>query len=128
MGKHSSIGLFDPKINGIPCVDVVEEVKKAYCEIIEDQRAALIWNYILGRLGPSFLQQCEWTIERSKMFLKEALENGMLKDLPAEDKTVAVNEVTNRLTGLSTNMFHDRHIYCQECSEINFKIANRHKV
>ncbi len=91
MGKHSSIGPVDPQINGIPCVGVVEEVKKTYSEIIEDQRAAFVWNPILGRLGPSFLQQCEWVIESSKKFLEEALKNGMLKNLPAEDKVAAVN-------------------------------------
>lgn len=42
MGKHSSIGPVDPQINGIPCVGVVEEVKKAYSEIIKDQPAALV--------------------------------------------------------------------------------------
>ena len=42
MGKHSCIGPVDPQINGVPCVGVVEEVKKAYVEICKDQRAALV--------------------------------------------------------------------------------------
>ena len=122
MGKHSSIGPVDPQINGIPCVGVVEEVKKAFSEIIEDQRAALVWNPILGRLVPSFLQQCEWAIESSKKFLKEALENGMLRDLPIENRDVAVRRVTDRLTDLNYNKSHDRHIHCEECAKIGLKV------
>jgi len=122
MGKHSSIGPVDPQINGIPCVGVVEEVKKAYSEILEDHRAALVWNPILGGLVPSFLQQCEWAIESSKKFLEEALEDGMLRDLPIEDRSAAVKEATKRLTDLNYNKSHDRHIHYQECRDIGLNI------
>ena len=122
MGKHSSIGPVDPQINGIPCVGVVEEVKKAYSEIIQDQRAALVWNPILGRLSPSFLQQCEWAIESSKSFLRKALEDGMLKDLSDQEKDTAVKQITDRLTDLNHNKSHDRHIHCQECFDIGLNI------
>jgi len=122
MGKHSSIGPVDPQINGIPCVGVVEEVKKAYSDIKQDQRAALVWNPILGRLSPSFLQQCEWAIESSKSFLGKALEDGMLSDLPVKERDDAVKRVTERLTDLNHNKSHDRHIHCQECSEIGLNI------
>ena len=122
MGKHSSIGPVDPQINGIPCVGVVEEVRKAYSEIVKDQRAAFVWNPILGRLSPSFLQQCEWAIQSSKSFLKKALEDGMLRNVPAKEKDDAVKRITERLTDLSHNKSHDRHIHCQECSEIGLNI------
>ncbi len=122
MGKHSSIGPVDPQINGIPCVGVVEEVKKAYSEIVKDQRAALVWNPILGRLSPSFLQQCEWAIQSSKSLLKKALEDGMLRNVPAKEKDDAVKRITERLTDLSHNKSHDRHIHCQECFEIGLNI------
>ena len=122
MGKHSSIGPVDPQINGIPCVGVVEEVKKAHREIIQDQRAAFVWNPILGRLDPSFLQQCEWAIQRSEEFLREALRDGMLSDLPPAERDATVDEITKRLTDLNHNKSHDRHIHCQECSGIGLRI------
>ncbi len=122
MGKHSSIGPVDPQINGIPCVGVVEEVKKAHEEVIKDQRAALVWNPILGRLSPSFLQQCEWAIQRSEEFLRETLKCGMLSDLPSSDREDAVDRITRRLTDLNHNKSHDRHIHFQECHDIGLRI------
>ena len=78
MGKHSNIGPVDPQINGIPAIGVIEELAKAYEEIKNDQRAALVWNPILSRLPPSFVQQCYWAIERSGDFLKQTLQDLVL--------------------------------------------------
>ena len=66
MGKHSNIGPVDPQFSGIPAIGVVKEVERAFEEIKADNRAALVWNPILSRLPPSFLQQCHWAIQRSR--------------------------------------------------------------
>ena len=122
MAEHSSIGPVDPQINGIPCVGVVDEVKKAYSDIKKDQRWALVWDPILRTLSPAFYQQCEWAIENSKMFLKKVLEEGMLRELPTEKRNDTVKRVTEWLTDLSHNKNHDRHIHYQECSEIGLRV------
>ncbi len=101
MGKHSNIGPVDPQINGIPCVAVVEEVKKAYAEIAKDQRTALFWSLILSKLSPSFLLQCESSIENSKCFLRKVLKDGMLRDLSPQEKRETAERITERLTDLS---------------------------
>ena len=122
MGKHSSIGPVDPQFNGIPAIGVIEELKRAYEEIKIDQRAAFVWNPILSQLPPSFVQQCYWAIERSGDFLKQTLQDGMLKDLPESEKTEITNKIVQRLTDLTFNKAHNRHIHYQECKELGLNI------
>ena len=122
MGKHSNIGPVDPQINGIPSIGVIEEFNKAYTDIQADPRAAHVWNPILSQLTPSFLQQCTWAVERSGEFLRKSLQDGMLRELPDEDKAVSVQKITDRLTDLTHNKAHNRHIHYQECIDIGLKI------
>jgi len=60
MGKHSNLGPVDPQINGIPAYAVIEEIKRAYDEIVADNKKQYVWNPILWRYTPSFVQQCHW--------------------------------------------------------------------
>ena len=122
MGKHSNISPVDPQFNGIPAIGVIEELKKAFEEIKIDNRAALLWNPILSRLPPSFLQQCHWAIQRSGDFLRKSLDDGMLRDLPEPDKANTVNQIVGRLTDLTYNKGHNRHIHYQECIDLGLNI------
>ena len=122
MGKHSNIGPVDPQINGIPSIGVIEEFKKAFLEIKDDQRAAHVWGPVLSRLTPSFVQQCAWAIERSGEFLRKALEEGMLRNVPENERAILAEKITERLTDLTHNKTHNRHIHYQECIDIGLKI------
>ena len=46
----------------------------------------------------------------------------MLRELPDEDKVVAVKRITERLTDLKHNKTHNRHIHYQECIDIGLKV------
>lgn len=122
MGKHSNIGPVDPQINGIPTIGVIEEFKRAYREIKEDQRAAHLWSPVLSRLPPSFLQQCDWAIQRSGAFLRRVLEDGMLRTLENDERARAAEIIVERLTDLTHNKTHNRHIHYQECIDIGLNI------
>jgi ClpP class serine protease len=100
MGKHSSLGPVDPHFNGIPAIGVIEEIKKAFNQIKEDIHHDQVWNPILAKLPPSFVQQCEWAVERSKSFLQETLSENMFADLIEEKRSDAVTVVVDRLTNL----------------------------
>jgi ClpP class serine protease len=93
MAKHSSLGPVDPHFNGIPAVGVLEEIKKAYEQIAENISYVHVWNPILSQLPPSFVQQCEWAVERSKSFLQETLKENMFSDLPDRARRRAVSKV-----------------------------------
>lgn len=72
MGTH--FGPVDPQFSGIPAYGVIQEVERAYNEIKGDNTRAYIWNPILSRYPPSFLQQCHWAVERTEAFVKAALD------------------------------------------------------
>jgi hypothetical protein len=118
MGKHSNIGPIDPQFSGIPAIGVIAEVEKAFADIVTDERYSLVWNPILSQLPPSFVQQCLWAKERSEEFIQKALETGMMKD--AEDKDI--KKAVDRLTDLTYNKGHNRHIHYAECREIGLKV------
>jgi ATP-dependent protease ClpP protease subunit len=122
MGKHSNLGPIDPQFGGIAAIGVLKEIDSAFKEIKEDQRASLIWNPILGRLTPSFVQQCHWAIERSRSFASSALLNGMFADLPSPQKEEVVEKIVQALADLAENRTHNRHFHYQDCQRMGLKI------
>lgn len=121
MGKHSNLGPIDPQVGGIPAFGVLREIERAFADISSDPRYAMIWTPILSRLTPSFVQQCQWAIERAQEFGVEALKDNMFSTLP--DKENLANEVISRLSNLSSNKAHNRHLHYQECKDMKLKIA-----
>ena len=122
MGKHSSLGPVDPHFGGIPALGVLAEIKRAYEDIRTDPVYAHVWSPILARLTPSFVQQCEWAVERSKEFVKEALSANMLRGGRKTAREKKVQAIVDKLTDLSENKGHDRHFHVQDCEDMGLKI------
>jgi ATP-dependent protease ClpP protease subunit len=118
MGKHSNIGPVDPQFGGIPAIGVLSELARAWEEIKEDQRASLLWNPILGRLTPSFVQQCEWSI--GKDLIGKALREGMFNGEAGQEEKM--EKIIKWLSDLSDNKTHSRHFHYKECQENGLKI------
>jgi hypothetical protein len=122
MGKHSNLGPVDPLFGGIPAIGIIKEIERAFEEIKLDQRAALVWNPILSRLTPSFVQQCHWAIERSKEYLKLALQDGMCKNIVEENRADVVKKIVEGLTDLTHNKTHNRHFHYQDCLDMGLAV------
>lgn len=124
MGKHSNLGPVDPQINGFPAHAVKAEIETAFDEIVKDPRRQLIWNPILSRYTPSFVQQCQWAVENGKEFVSAFLADGMFCDLQEPEKTAKIDQIVDRLTDLSKNKGHDKHLHAPECKDIGLKIKD----
>jgi hypothetical protein len=111
MGKHSNLGPVDPQINGIPAYAVLAEMETAYHEIVANTRKAAVWNPILSKYPPSFVQLCQWGIDRSEQFVSSVLKEAMFAD---------PNDVEQ---DLRTNKGHDQHIHFKECKEIGLNVV-----
>jgi ClpP class serine protease len=122
MGKHSNIGPVDPQINGLPAYGVVSELETAFKEIMADNNKQYIWNPILSRYTPSFVQQCQWSIEASKKFVGEFLEANMFADLEESERRRLVGTITDQLSDLRANKGHDKHIHYEECEAMGLKV------
>jgi ATP-dependent protease ClpP protease subunit len=123
MGKHSSLGPVDPHLGGIPAVGVLEEIKRAYTEISADPAYGQIWGPILGRMHPSFVQQCHWAVERSKAFVEETLSANMFRSMRKPLRQKAAAKVRDRLTDLGENKGHDRHFHIKECRDMGLTVT-----
>lgn len=123
MGKHSSLGPVDPHFNGIPAVGVLEEIKRAHEQIAADPSYIAIWQPILSRLTPSFVQQCHWAVERSQAFVEEALCANMFHGLRKKPRLAAAAGVREKLTNLGENKGHDRHFHINECRKMGLHVA-----
>ena len=112
MGKQSNLGPIDPQFGDIPAVGVIAEIERAYEEICKDARYAHIWNPILSRLTPSFVQQCHWAVERAKEYGEEILRDNMFAD--REDGPELARKAASGLSDLLANKEHNRHIHYQD--------------
>ncbi|MBZ6377374.1 hypothetical protein KCN53_01855 [Pacificimonas aurantium] len=120
MGKQSSLGPIDPHLGGIPADVVVTEFKRALKEITDDPRRAPVWSPILGRYTPSFLTQCEYAVEWSKTFVKEALEINMLSSF--EDKSSRASSIVDNLSSADHHKGHDRHIHIDRLRDLGVTV------
>jgi hypothetical protein len=120
MGKHSSIGPVDPQINGLPAYGVVAELERAYNEMIADPRKQFVWNPLLSRYTPTFDQQCQRSIGRSKLFIAEFLEANMFSGLPEAERKVKVAGIVEQLS--RANRGHDAHIHFEEREAIGLNV------
>jgi hypothetical protein len=68
---------------------------------------------ILGRLTPSFVQQCEWSIERGKDLIGKALREGMFNGDSGQEEQI--DKIIKWLSDLSDNKTHSRHFHYKEC-------------
>ena len=123
MGKHSNIGPVDPQIGGTPCYGIIQEFEKAKNEIIENPKTIPIWQLILTKYPPAFIEQCYKAIELSKELIKEWLEKGSMFD--GDDmKTQKINSIIKYLNNNEDTKIHSRHISARKAKEIGLKIID----
>lgn len=122
MGKHSNLGPVDPQVNRIPAYAVVGEIKRAYEEIKADKFKQLTWNPILSRYTPGFVQQCHWAIQRATDMVSSFLKQNMFKDMEEAERNKLTSEIVQKLTELSSDKGHDKHIHFQECLDMGLKV------
>ena len=122
MGAHSNLGPVDPQINGFAAYAVIGEIERAFSDITANNLRALVWNPILSRYTPGFVQQCHWAIQRSRDMVKEFLKSNMLSDLPESEREIVAMRIVRRLTEESSDKGHDKHIPLSECQDIGLKV------
>jgi membrane-bound ClpP family serine protease len=123
MGTHSNLGPVDPSVNGIQAQAVLAEIELAYGEMKRDQSRALVWHPILSRYNPSFVQLCQWAVERSEQFVTKSLMDNMLNEIADEAaRKTEAQRIARALIDLSKNKGHDKHLHVDECETIGLKV------
>ena len=123
MGKHSNIGPVDPQFGGTPCYGVIQEFEKARKEIMEDERTIPVWQPIITKYPPAFIEQCYKAIELSKELIKEWLENGAMYERD-DKKETKIEQIIKFLNNNRETKIHSRHISAKKAKEIGLKIVD----
>jgi len=122
MGKQSNLGPIDPQINGMPATGVLREFEQAISEIKADPARVAVWQVIIGKYHPSFLQQCKNAIEWSKTVVEEWLRTGMF----AGDRRGAAKaaKIVKELTNDDVMKNHGRHVHIDQCRALKLKVTD----
>lgn len=121
MTRHANLGPIDPQLGNLPAYGVKEEFKRACKEVRKDNSKIPIWQSIIGRYGPTFLSQCENSIDWSKKFVEKQLEHVMFHGDP--QAKAKAKKIVRRLTDYRGNKTHQRHIHFEELQAMDLKIS-----
>ncbi len=119
MGKHSSLGPIDPQIGGLPAEAVLSEFNRAKREILANPKSAALWQFIISKYHPTFLNSCKQAIDMSQSLVKKWLELNMC----CEDGE-KVENIINEFSSHKKTKMHARHISNVRCKEIGLKIVD----
>lgn len=103
MGKQSSLGPFDPQLNGVPCQSALREFYKAVEDVSKNPASLGLWQAILSKLNPTFLTLCAQADE-----LAEELTEKILED--KEIKPQIKQRIKNTFAKNEESKTHSRHL------------------
>lgn len=120
MGKHSSLGPIDPQFQGIPAHGVVEEFRRAFKEVKQDQAKALLWQPIIAKYPPAFIGECEKAMEWATEMVKEWLLTGMLEG--KEGAAATADRIITELGNHALTKSHARHLSMEKCQQMGLDV------
>lgn len=120
MGKQSSLGPIDPQIGGVPAQGVIDEFQMAVESIKQDPACAPLWQQIVSRYHPSFLNECAQAIGWSRTMVNGWLCENMFGGDAAHAATA--QKIVNFLGDHTATAAHARHIPLSKCEQIGLKI------
>jgi hypothetical protein len=120
MGKQSSLGPIDPQIGGVPAQGVLDEFQMAVESIRRDPASAPLWQQIVSRYHPSFLNECAQAINWSRTMVHGWLCANMFG--AQVDRETVAKSVIDFFGDHSVTAAHARHIPLSKCEEVGLKI------
>jgi hypothetical protein len=122
MGKQSSLGPIDPQIGGVPAQGVLDEFQMAVQSIKKEPASAPLWQQIVSRYHPSFLNECVQAIDWSRNMVHGWLCENMFSGDPAHVGTAQA--IVDFLGDHTATAAHARHIPLSKCQQIGLKIES----
>lgn len=125
MGKQSSLGPFDPQIQGYSASGIMAEVSRANEDMKRDGGMINVWRPILSGYPPGLIETCINAILWSKELAEKYLAKSMFKE-ELESNPDGANEkikrIVNHLTEPGVTRSHSRHIPMPVCKDIGMNI------
>jgi ATP-dependent protease ClpP protease subunit len=122
MGKQSNLGPIDPQMGGVACQAVLDEFQNAKDDIKANPQASPLWQVIISKYHPTFLGECQNSIDWSEKLAFEWLKRNMCKG--DENRT---KKILKEFSDHKTNKSHARHISKDKCKEIGVSVIDMEK-
>jgi hypothetical protein len=119
MGKQSNLGPIDPQMGGVACQAVLDEFEKAKDDISRNPRAAPLWQVIISKYHPTFLGECQNSIDWSEKLAIDWLRRNMCSGDESRMK-----KILKEFSDHKTNKSHARHISKEKCKEIGVAVLD----
>ena len=123
MGHHSCIGPFDPFVQGVSAFAVFEEFKRASNDLIDKPHTLPLWQIMIQKYPPAFLEQCEKAIELAESIVPKWLESVMFSKLEPEDRDERIKKIMLNLNNPDNTKEHARHIHCDKALELGIHMT-----
>ncbi|MCO6441343.1 MAG: S49 family peptidase [Nitrococcus mobilis] len=120
MGKQSNLGPTDPQIRGVPASGVLSEFNKAIEHIKREPAAAAVWQPIIGKYNPTFLESCQNAVNWADQMVREWLSTGMFEGDP--ETITKAETIAKQLADADTTLSHARHIHLEQLEEMGLRI------
>ncbi|MDI9348487.1 MAG: ATP-dependent Clp protease proteolytic subunit [Candidatus Symbiobacter sp.] len=120
MGKQSSLGPIDPQIGGVPAEGVLDEFEMAVASIQANPVSILLWQQIISRYHPSFINECAQAIDWSRKMVAVWLKENML--YRNENKDKIAETIVSYFSDHNQTSTHSRHIAMDVCQEKGLNI------
>lgn len=117
MGKQSSLGPFDPQLNGVPCQSALREFYKAVEDVSQNPASLGLWQAILSKLNPTFLTLCAQADKLADELTEQILED---KEIDPEIK----QRIKNTFAKNEESKTHSRHFDRDKCKEAGLEVIN----
>jgi Serine dehydrogenase proteinase len=122
MGKQSNLGPIDPQMNGMPATGVLREFEEALKQIKADPARIAMWQIIIGKYHPSFLQECTNAIEWSKTVVEDWLRTGMFAGQRGGAKKAS--NIVKALSDYDSMKNHGRHVHVDQCRDLKLRVID----
>jgi ATP-dependent protease ClpP protease subunit len=119
MGKQSNLGPIDPQMGGVACQAVLDEFEKAKDDIRKNPQAAPLWQVIISKYHPTFLGECQNSIDWSEKLASDWLKRNMCNGDESRTK-----KILKEFSDHKTNKSHARHISKEKCKEIGVSVID----
>ncbi|GGN36565.1 MULTISPECIES: SDH family Clp fold serine proteinase [Marinomonas] len=123
MGHQSCIGPFDPFVKGVSAFAVFEEFKRATEEIQTHPHTLPLWQVMIQKYPPAFLEECEKAIELATSIVPKWLSSSMLSDQEPADQDANIKSIMENLNNPGQTKEHSRHIHADKAISLGLNVV-----
>lgn len=123
MGHQSCIGPFDPSVRNVSAFAVFDEFARASEDIKENPHNIPLWQQMISKYPPAFLEECEKAIELATTIVPKWLKENMLSGKSDSDKDAISQNIIDNLNNPRETKEHSRHVHFDKAHELGLVVT-----